>query len=291
MNARRLALGIVGLAFSITVTAAHAQNFKFHQITIPGAVSNAANGINNAGVIVGSYQDSNNAFHGYILDGSKLTVLDDPNGSNTTASHSNFNGALHVVGSYTNSGGKSVGFLYSNGVYTDVPGPAGAISSFANGINDDGVIVGGYTDANNVTSAFVLKGGEYTTITIFMAQITIASGINDSGDFTLWYVNGLTGVTQSQVYNAKTGAFQDINVPGANDSLALDINNAGDVCYQWTDSNFVSHAAVRHQGKFYKFDYPGSNYDYAKAINDKFQIVGAYTTVSNGPLLGFEATR
>jgi len=291
MKAHGLVLCIGAVLAFLTATTAHAQTLKFTPINIPRAISTVANGINNAGVIVGTYQDSNHAYHGYILDGSNVTTLDDPNGTNTETGHCNLSGALQVVGSYTNSAGKSVGFLYSNGVYTDIPGPAGAVSSFANGINDDGVIVGGYTDAGNVTSAFVLKDGKYTTTTIFMAQITIASGINDSGNVTVFYVNGLTGATRSRLYNSSTNTYQIIDVSGARDSLATNINSAGDVSYQWTDANYVSHAAVLHQGTLYRFDYPGSNYDYAQGINDTIQMVGGYTTVSNPQLAGFKASR
>ena len=291
MKAHSLVLCIgTALAF-LTATTGDAQTLRFTTINIPGAISTGANGINNAGVIVGNYEDSSHAYHGYILDGSNLTTLDNPNGTNTTVDHCNLNGTLQVVGSYTNSAGKSVGFMYSNGVYTDIPGPTGAVSSFANGINDDGVIVGGYTDSGNLTRAFVLKDGKYTTITIFMAQITIASGINDSGNVTVWYVNGLTGATRSRLYNSGTNTYTVIDVPGARDSLALDVNNSGDISYQWTDANYASHAAVLHQGTFIRFDYPGSNYDYADGINDTIQIVGAYTTVSNAQLSGFKATR
>jgi len=292
-HGQALRIPCVVLALSIATIAADSSNpnLKFTQVNIPGAVSTSANGINNAGVIVGSYEDSGNAYHGFIMDGSTLTTLDDPNGTNTNASDLNANGTVQVVGSYTNSAGKSAGFLYSNGVYTDIPGPTGAVSSFASDINDNGVIVGGYTDSSNVTRAYVLKEGKYSTLGIYMAAITIASGINDDGYFTLWYVDGLSGVTQSRIYNSNTGTYQVMNVPGAMDSLALDINNAGDVAYEWTDANYVGHGAVLHQGNFHKLDYPGSVYDYAQGINDNLQIVGGYEAVSNGPLLGFEASK
>jgi probable HAF family extracellular repeat protein len=266
-------------------------SFKFTQVSVPGAVSTVANGINNAGVIVGSYQDLNNAFHGYILDGSNLTVLDDPNGTDTTASDLNPNGTISVVGEYKNSAGHFVGFKYQDGVYTDIPGPPGAISSAANDINDSGVIVGSYTDANNSTRAFMLKDGNYTTLGVDMAIVTIASGVNNKGYVTVWSVDGLSGITQSRAYNYRTGTYQLINVPDATDSLALDINDAGDVSYQWTDSNLLSHGAVLHEGTYYKFDYPGAASTFAQGINGNLQVVGGYEAVANGPFSGFEALR
>src|SRR5581483_2098053 len=111
MKAHGLVLCIgTALAF-LTATTAHAQTLRFTPINIPGAISTRANGINNAGVIVANYNDSSHAYHGYILDGSNLTNLDNPNDTNTTVDHYNLNGKHQVVGSYTNSAGKSVGFL------------------------------------------------------------------------------------------------------------------------------------------------------------------------------------
>ena len=110
------------------------------------------------------------------------------------------------------------------------------------------------------------------------------------GHVSLWWVDGLSGITYSRIYNYKTGAYQDVNVPNASDSLATDVNNEGDVSYQWTDSNFLSHAAVLHRGNYYKFDYPNAAYTFAQGINDNLQVVGSYQAVANGPLSGFEAT-
>ena len=91
-----------------------ALDFTFSKTDVPGAQETGPAGINNAGVIVGWYMDSYENVHGYILNGKKLTKLDDPKGEGTTfANGLNPNGPVWVVGSYTSSEtGKSVGFLY-----------------------------------------------------------------------------------------------------------------------------------------------------------------------------------
>jgi probable HAF family extracellular repeat protein len=265
-------------------------SFKFHTVNVPGSTQTYPSGINNAGVMVGSYEDTANAFHGYILKGKKITTLDVPRGSNTSVGHLTRKGTIRIVGSYKNSAGRYLGFLYQNGKYMDIPGPKGAIASGANGISDHGEIVGYYTDSSNVTHGFLLRRGHYTTLTVYMAQITIASGVNDHGKLVYWSVNGLTGVTTSYLYDIKTQQSTAINVPGATDSLATDINNLGDVTYQWLDSGGVSHGALLDGGKYYKFDDPKSVSDYAEGINDFGAIVGAYEAVSGGPFLGYPAT-
>ena len=265
-------------------------SFKFHTVNVPRATQTYPSGINNAGVMVGNYEDNANAFHAYILKGKKITTLNVPHGSNTSASHLTRKGPIQVVGSYKNSAGRYIGFVYQNGKYTDIPGPKGAIASGANGISDGGRIVGYYTDSSNLTHGFLLIGGHYTTLDVYMAQITIASGVNDHGKLVYWSVDGLTGVTTSYLYDIKTQQSTAINVPGATDSLATDINNLGDVSYQWLDSNGVSHAALLHGGKYYKFDDPKSVSDYAEGLNDSSAVVGAYESVSGGPFSGFRAT-
>ena len=104
----------ISLLVAMAATAADnaALKFTFVKDSVPGATMTEPGGINNAGVSVGIYLDKNGVQHGYILNGKKLTKLDDPNGAagTTAGSNVNPNGAITVVGPYTNSSGNSVGF-------------------------------------------------------------------------------------------------------------------------------------------------------------------------------------
>src|ERR1700722_16950999 len=62
-------------------------SFRFHTVNVPGATQTYPSGINNADVMVGNYEDSTGTLHGYILKAGKITTLDVPHGSNTSASH------------------------------------------------------------------------------------------------------------------------------------------------------------------------------------------------------------
>jgi hypothetical protein len=68
------------LAFAVTAHATDAPVlvFKFRTVNIPGATGTWVHGINNAGVIVGPYTDKANVCRSFILDGGKLTKLNDP---------------------------------------------------------------------------------------------------------------------------------------------------------------------------------------------------------------------
>jgi probable HAF family extracellular repeat protein len=52
--------------------------FKFTTVSVPNAILTVAQGINNAGVVVGFYEDSSAKLHGFMLNGKKVTTIDDP---------------------------------------------------------------------------------------------------------------------------------------------------------------------------------------------------------------------
>jgi len=282
---------ILGAAIAACAADAPSLTFKFTKASVPGATMTEPGGINNAGVSVGFYVDSGGVQHGYILNGTKLTKLDDPKAKPGTTAGSNLNpdGAISVVGSYTSSTtGHSVGFLYKGGKYTDIPGPSGSIGTFGSAINDNGAIVGYYVDAASATHGFLLKGKTYTTLDVPGATATFATGINKSGKIVLYWSDS-SGHAESSIYNGKT--YKTANVPGAANSYALDNNTVGDVCYEWQDSANVIHGALLHGGKYFKFNFPKSTATYGGGINDKGNIIGGYQTSTGGPnWFGFKVT-
>jgi probable HAF family extracellular repeat protein len=77
-------------------------------------------------------------------------------------------------------------------IYTTLDDPAAANGTFANGINDAGQIVGGYSGSNNDNHGFLYNpnGGTYTTIDDPLARNgTQAQGINDMGQIVGLYFN------------------------------------------------------------------------------------------------------
>jgi probable HAF family extracellular repeat protein len=290
----RSVLGSV-LVLAIAVVAADAPplTFKFSKASVPGAKSTSAGGINNAGMSVGSYTDSAGVGHGYILKGTKVTTLDDPNAKAGTTGGSNiqYNGTA-VVGAYTNSAGVGVGFLYKGGTYTDIPGPSGNKGTSANAINDKGGIVGNYTDSAGVTHGFLLKGGKYTTLDVPGGLGTVATGINNKGTIVAYYFVNSTGTLGSVMTTNNGKTYKKINVPGAGalGSGPLDINNENDVCYEWFDSAGLFHGALFHAGKYYKFDYPKAYETYGGGLNDKSTVAGGYIPTKGAVFQSFNAT-
>jgi uncharacterized membrane protein len=121
---------------------------SFTIIDAPGANPFYGNtypqGINNAGQIVGYFDDGNVGGapeHGYLFDtdGSYTTI--DPPGSSDTWVYG-INNAGQIVGTAIGVGA----FLYSGGSFTTIAVP-GALGTAAFAINDAGQIVGEYSDS------------------------------------------------------------------------------------------------------------------------------------------------
>jgi probable HAF family extracellular repeat protein len=298
-NRGSLLFCLLGLTLSVSsVSAAGLKELKVTYAVeqVPDTQVTKLYGINNAGVVLGQYQNFDFSIHGFIkYPKKKLVNIVVPNAlpGKTVPNGLNLNGPVSVVGWYEPSSGDHYieGFLYKNGEYTDIPGPSGSTASFGFGINDLGTIVGAYADASGTVHGFLLENGTYTTLDMPGAAVlqTFATGINDSGDIVVWWIDSF-GVGNSALYHkeADREVYTPINVPNAAQSNYPSINSHGDICFQWWDAIGVSHGALLHAGKHYEFDFPTHTGTYAGGINDVGNIVG-YT--SNLDIqFGFKAT-
>lgn len=75
------AVAAAAIVLAIPGAAAAQPPYSFSKILVPGSVYTDASGINNAGQIVGTYQDSAGGYHGYIFDGTTYTTVEYPNGT------------------------------------------------------------------------------------------------------------------------------------------------------------------------------------------------------------------
>jgi hypothetical protein len=123
------------------------------------AVSTTLTGVNNSNMASGFFTDSNGATHGFVcnLISGACTSYNDPNGTNTMFLGLNNHG--QVVGSFVDANGETQGLLFdmNSSAFQTISDPqASAIAAFAvtgttvNGINDNGQLVGFYSDGTNV---------------------------------------------------------------------------------------------------------------------------------------------
>jgi hypothetical protein len=176
------------------------QGFKlvgktYTTIVYPGAVDTSANGINKSGEIVG-YWDSGGDGHGFLLSKGVFTSIDVPGAIITGASGINQTG--EIVGVYYNGDGSSHGYLLQNGTFTTIDYPGGYSQNYLGGINDQGVIVGGYGEPTTINGvsyawehAFIYQNGQFTKADAPFGPpaATQPFGINNSGMIVGEYVD------------------------------------------------------------------------------------------------------
>jgi len=122
-----------------------------------GAKQSFAYGINDNGEIVGTYLDTNNVYHGFVIS----------------------------VASFIGGGFP---------IYTTLNDPLGTKGTHVTGVNNNGDIVGYYLDSKHVKHGFVDIGGTFTTLDDPHAghakgEGTEALGINDSGEIVGIYID------------------------------------------------------------------------------------------------------
>lgn len=128
--------------------------------TLPGGVASRAEGINDAGVVVGGSFVGDaplQQFHAFMYTDGVMTDLGSLNGAFSVAQA--INDKRDVVG-WSNAGFNiDHAFLYSGGVMTDLGTLAGLGSSGAYDINNAGKIVGWSEVANKETRAILYENG------------------------------------------------------------------------------------------------------------------------------------
>src|SRR5271157_517518 len=207
---------ILTAALTMLAGEARADLYTFTTINVPGAAWTNVNGINDAGQIVGSYQDASFNFHGFLGVGGVLTTVDQPNASSTNVNGINNSGQIVGWGSPTPGVQASGGsFLDVGGVFTTINVPGEVY-----GISNKGQMVGSYVDASGANHGFLNVGGVFTTVDEPGAWLTAARGVNSTGQVVGYYY-GNTGV---HGFLDIGGVFTTINVPGASYTYAYGIN-------------------------------------------------------------------
>jgi probable HAF family extracellular repeat protein len=277
---------MLALTLSILPTVAEAQPaYTFTTIYVPGSTGTVANGVNDAGQIVGTFSDSSGG-HGFLYSGGVYTTLNAP------VTPYGINDKGQIVGTFSDSNGGH-GFLYSGGVYTTLDDPqsifdpaCGGLNCPGNtqayGINNAGQIVGQYTDSNRLRHGFLYSGGSYTTLDDPLATNgTFARGINNAGQIVGQYIDGRG--EHGFLYSG--GVYTTLDDPlaasgtspfGAG-TYARGINDAGQIVGLYVDSGGRTHGFLYSGGEYLTIDDPlGTVGTAAFGINDADQIVGYY---------------
>lgn len=153
-------------------------------LDVPGAFRTLAYGMNDSGVVVGGYTDSIGE-HGFSYNGIKYSTLDLGTQHFTVATA--INNAGQIIGYYGSTGGTIVGFLQTNGKFTNITSTNAIIEPL--GINSSGLIVG-VTGTQSSFMSFMFQNGRFLPVTVKVPSsfITQAEDVNDSGQVVGWYL-------------------------------------------------------------------------------------------------------
>lgn len=298
-----LAVAVAALLLGLAgAPAIHAASSGFVSIDYPGALGTLSAGVNNLGQVVGTYSSAQSpcftnylgnqyCASGYLLSsGAYTTINGPPSGASPVAFMHGINTAGGIVGNLpAYFYGVGEGFLYSQGVYamindpnacgTNFPGITGATATDAQGINDQGQIVGTFEECSGNAYGYVLSGigGSFTTIDYPGSVLTFAFGINNGGTVVGYYTDS-SGNSHGFVYDS--GTYTSIDYPGATNTVAQGINNNGEVVGSYVDSSGNQHGFIYLNGVFSATDVPGAILTIDLGVNDNGEIVGAYIDAS-----------
>lgn len=292
--------------------------YSFQDIINSGDVTfNQELGINNSGTIAGYFGSGTpngtpppftlTPNQGYTVV-SPYTQPSFTNENFPASSQTQVTGLNNVgttVGFYADSNGAStpnfIGFVDQSGTFTSVTDPnvgSAPTTTQLLGVNDSNVAVGFYVDGGGNAQAFLYNIGSttFTAITLPIADdatMTTATGINNSGEISGFFVNGNTGNTEGFIDNG--GTFTVFEVPGSTNTMFLGINNNGQVVGVYQDGSGFNNGLVYSigGGTYQTVDdpnaVPANGGTVINGLNDNGQLVGFYGDAS-GNTIGLLAT-
>ena len=149
-----------------------------------------AQGINDAGVTVGTYlttHDGMTGNYGFILNGSTLTTLSIPGQPDEATNARGITNDGTVVGWIINDALQGSGFVYKDGAYIYVNHPNDNGTSILEAVNNFGIAAGGYTDSSGHSQAFLynIATKTFSNISVPGSTSVITFGINDGGQYVV----------------------------------------------------------------------------------------------------------
>jgi probable HAF family extracellular repeat protein len=289
-----LAAAFLGLATAPALAAP----YTFTQIgptpTPLGVNLVGAEGINNAGDIVGITQDTSigNSFQSFLYSGGVYTPITVPGANANGTIVSAINDLGQFAGSYLGPPGAINGFSYGGGSFQTVNLP-GYFATFVSGLNNQGVAVGAALDPSDNFVGFTYQNGSFTLLAAPNATFTDALGINNAGDVVGSYLDADGNNHGFLLHNGQYTTIDDPNAaagPFAG-TTAVGINNLGEIVGYYIDDQNSMHGFVYQNGAFTTLDAPlGGGGTGLNGVNDLGQIVGANFDPTGTQSFGFLAT-
>ena len=254
-------------------------DYTFTQIDYPGASLMRLFGINDAGVIAGSFALPGQPQQAFLLSKGVFTFINVPDAYMAQAR--GINNAGQVVGIYRDVNDLVLyGFLYSNGVFTKISHPTIVGDNYVQGIAADGTIVGHVVTDVDATS-YVYKNGVYTSYSCGPGTYTQFQGIAANG----MIVGNCDPdpATYLALYGTM-GNFKQYQSPGIFAIGMSGVNANGTMVgsLQETDLSSPSRGFVFDGKNLALVEYPGATQTSTRGINAAGQIVGTFDNGTHG---------
>jgi len=253
---------------------AAAQEYVFETIEFPaGFEFSSATDINNQNVVVG-YQESETLESRVFLWDAGVTTF--PAVDLDFALPFGINDDRTIVGSgldedFFDDEFTLPSFSFSNGDLELFSFP-GAFATYATGINNNGVIVGGFeTFFDDAVRSFIKEEDSFTELTIPELNDATASGINDAGTI----VGGFFEEDTSSGFILNGGVTETVTHPDGGSEL-ISLNNSGLYVGIVTPDQGSMRGFVYDGSEFVDVAYPGAEETFLTGINDSGVLVGSY---------------
>jgi hypothetical protein len=162
----------------------------------------------------------------------------------------------------------------------------GATSTMAQGINDQGKIVGHYLDGTDGRwHGLIFQNGVYTTLDYPGVPGTFLLGINSQSDIVGYYCFGDCGYDDHFPFLYAGGTFSPLPQPAgsrANNTVPKDINDQGVISGNFLDPCFCKFHGFTYSGgpsgTYTTVDRPGFAGTSVMGLNDAGAVVGTFST-------------
>jgi probable HAF family extracellular repeat protein len=150
-------------------------------------------------------------------------------------------------------------------------GTLGGTTSYAQGINAAGQVVGYSLTASGQYHAFLYSAGTMRDLGTLGGTFSYAMGINANGD-VVGYSATASGQYHAFLYTA--GTMRDLGTLGGASSYAYDVNDSGQVVGYSVNAAGQTRAFLYSGGTMSALGTLGGTFSYAMAINNAGQITG-----------------
>jgi uncharacterized membrane protein len=214
-------------------------------IDYPGSTFISANGINSKGDVVGRWDDANGITHSFLRTSrGAITSFDPPvpcvDTTQASAAHG-INDRGDIVGRCFDAIGKELGWLLRQDGSFAILDDSSFLSADGWAIDNRRVVVGDYSDADWFVHGFTWTEANGFTTLDFQNNMTGVRAINQRGDISGLYFDGLTF---HGFLRPKDGTEVTIDPPGSVETDTAVVNNSGTLAGAYVDGDFKDHGYI-----------------------------------------------